>query len=173
MDDLIAWTTGAVALIALVVSIWTSREMRRQTTANEVNTIDALHVSVSQAYIDYPEMRAVFYEGENGLLPEEMSRADKLRAAAIAEMLCDSMERSLSGDSKGIPEVIEPVRAWVDDMLRHSGYLRFWLRSHAAWYQGPLVARLGEMEEEPPDASGGRGNATGDLVEPWEGPNTE
>lgn len=156
MNDSIAWITAAVALIALAVSIWTFREMRRQTTANEVNTIDALHVSVSEAYIDYPEMRAVFYEGENGLLPEEMSRVDKLRAAAIAEMLSDSMERSLSGDAERMPEVIEPVRAWVDDMLRHSSYLRSWLHSHAAWYQGPLVTRLEAIEAESTNTPSGR-----------------
>lgn len=153
MNDSIDWITAAVALIALGVSIWTFREMRRQSTATEVDTIDALHVSVSQAYLDYPEMRAVFHEGENGILPNELSRSDKLRAAAIAEMLCDSMERSLQGEAKGMPEVIEPVRAWMDDMLRHSGYLRSWLHSHATWYQGPLVARLEAIEADSPNAA--------------------
>ena len=161
MNDAIAWITAAVALVALLVSIWTFREMRRQTVANEVNTIDALQVGVSQAYIDYPEMRAVFHEGENGLLPEKLSRADQLRAAAIAEMLCDSMERSLNGDAKGMPEVVEPVRAWVDDMLRRSEYLRSWLRSHSEWYQGPLTSRLEALEVESqstPHQNGGPGH---------------
>lgn len=49
-----------------------------------------------------------------------------------------------------MPEVIEPVRAWVDDMLCHSGYLRSWLHAHEKWYQGPLLARLAAMEEESP-----------------------
>lgn len=101
MNDPLSWISAAVALIALVVSLWTSREMRGQTTATEVNNIDALHASVTQAYLDYPEMRAVFHEGESGLMPREMSRTDRLRAAAIAEMLCDSMERSLRARLQG------------------------------------------------------------------------
>jgi len=71
-----------------------------------------------------------------------------LRAAVIAEMLCDSMERVLNGDAKGMPGVTKPLRAWVDDMLRGSRYLRPWLREHEIWYRGPLLARLDAIEAD-------------------------
>lgn len=148
MNEVIGWITAAIALMALAVSTWTTLQVRKQVVAAEVDTIDSLYASVCQAYLDYPEMRAVFHEGENGFQPEEMNRTDLMRAASIAEMLCDSMERVLSGEDKGMPEVIEPLRVWVDDMLRGSRYLRCWLREHENWYRGPLVARLNMIEAD-------------------------
>lgn len=140
--------SALASAVALVAAFWSVRMVGKQRVDSAVDTLDTLHVVVTQAYLDHPELRAVFNEGENGIQPRELDRQTQLRAAAIAETLCDAMERALAGRDKRMPEVTDGLMPWIEDSFRKSGFLRTWLRSRRGWYGDALFGVLEHIESE-------------------------
>lgn len=123
-------------------------QLTRALELSAESDLDALFVAITQAYIDHPDLRSIFNEGEAGLEPIVPDRHALQRASALAEALCDSMERSLKFEHEGLPEITEALRAWVEDSFRRSGFLRQWLHEHKRWYASLLVDVLHDVEHE-------------------------
>lgn len=148
--------TSVGALVAVSISVWMLRtQLSKMSEQNDQlaqafrqsasATLDELFIHVTHAYLEHPELRCVFNEGEGGLYPLPLERADILRANAIAEAICDSMERTLELDDSGLPDVVDSLRNWISDSLAASSFLRNWLHEHRRWYG---TALLGLLDDE-------------------------
>lgn len=151
--------TSIGALLAVSISVWLFRRQLKimsdqnahLTQALEMSAesaLDVLFVTVTQAYLEHPELRSLFNEGENGLDPAPPDRASLQRAAAVAETLSDAMERSLRFEDEGLPQIAAPLRQWIEDSFRQSRFLREWLSAHRRWYDDSLLAVLDSVEHE-------------------------
>jgi hypothetical protein len=161
----IAAITSIGALATVAVSIWMLRKqliiMQAQNehllTSLRLSTeayIDGLYATVTQAYMDYPELRALFREDEStSTQPVEIDEATRLRANALAEAISDTMDRTLELPNAGLNSITDSLSPWIVDSLRHSSFLREWIHSHKPWFDGPLIDLLHQVERTSGDAA--------------------
>jgi hypothetical protein len=149
-----------LGLTAVVASIWflrgqvrlMSEQTRRLNDTLQMSAesaLDSLFVFITQAYMDHPNLRPVFNEGESHLRFEDLSQDDQLRANALAESLLDAMERAIRFREEGLSSS-GPLHRWIEDSLRDSTFLRTWLREHATWYLPELSALFRDEPTAPP-----------------------
>ena len=153
----IAAITSIGALVTVSASIWMLRRqlliMQAQNehvlTSLRLSTeasIDGLYSTVTRAYIDFPELRAVFREDEStSTHPVELDEAMRLRANAIAEAISDTMDRTLELPDAGLNSITDSLSPWMVDSLRNSSFLREWLHNHGPRFDRP--PEFGRPEE--------------------------
>lgn len=161
----IAAITSIGALVTVSASIWMLRRqlliMQAQNehllTSLRLSTeasIDGLYSTVTRAYIDFPELRAVFREDEStSTHPVELDEAMRLRANAIAEAISDTMDRTLELPDAGLNSITDSLSPWMVDSLRNSSFLREWLHNHGPRFDRPLLDLLRQVERSSGDAA--------------------
>ena len=148
--DAAAALVQALALVGLAVSVVyvmrQTKELQRQNgQMSEAITVDSamsLHnsyIAVSQALLEYPQLRPLFYEREGPY--EGTDPHDQARALLIAEMLCDVMETwfLLRGSSAVFDKVGAYYAQYTADAFEMSEFFTEYIRERRAWYQPDLV----------------------------------
>jgi hypothetical protein len=154
--EMLSAAISAAGLLAVALSLVRLREqlqlatnqtasLQRALEVSAESAIDDLFAVATNAFIQWPELRAVFNPDE--CPPRRLTRETTLRASAIAEILCDAMERSLTVRDVGLSPVSKRLEPWINDSLEKSAFLRTWLLDHRDWYPDELV-ELAEAAEK-------------------------
>lgn len=165
--DNVSIVVSAISLVGLVVSLYfvgrQGREMTRQTEkigaslrASADAAINSMYFQASQAMLEYPQLRPIFYEDECDDLESHnraLSDQDRVRATVVAEMLLDAMDSTLRVSSYGpdLREAMAPWAEYVDDAFRTSRFLCEQVQRRANWYHSYLIdrARLAQRSMPP------------------------
>jgi hypothetical protein len=156
----VASAVAFVALLGLIASLWLlrqqlktlidqTRHVRKSVDVAAEAAIDTLFTTITQAYLAHPELRPIFDERETTTaLPAELSDETRFRASALAEALCDSMERGILLEDRKISMGVAPLRPWIFDSFRYSRFFRDWLHARREWYTDNLLDILSKVEDE-------------------------
>jgi len=135
----IATTVGIVGVVgSLAFSGWQTRQLARQTeTQNAIamativhNTADRLNATY-RVFVDYPELRAYFYDGA----PSPATGPERARALTVAEMLGDVLDALLYTTSKFAAR--GEYDDWIDyieHILDQSPTLTRLILEHPKWW---------------------------------------
>jgi hypothetical protein len=155
----VAAVTSVGALIAVYVTVWMLRRQlkimelqnKHVLTSLKLSTegsLDQLYSVITQAYLDYPELRAIFHEDEGNSEQGALDERTLLRANALAEAITDGMEKTLELPHVGMSDLSASLSAWTADSLRYSSFLRAWLADHRDWYSDSLLDLLRRIERD-------------------------
>jgi hypothetical protein len=140
---------SAAGFLALVVSIRYLIEQTRQVAlqsqgsarALESNTFDASAVAtfmVNSIFIEHPDLRKYFYDGEEQIQNE----SDRDRVLAIAELMLDYFDYVLLQQRRS--PILHPHNFWSEEYLidsfSASPILCEYLRQKMNWYSNDLAA---------------------------------
>jgi hypothetical protein len=164
--DNISTVVSTVGLVGLVVSLYflgkQGREMTHQTEkigaslrASADAAINAMYFQASQVMLEYPQLRAIFYEDEFDdfeSYDRALSDQDRVRATVLAEMLLDAMDSTLRVASYGsdLREAMAPWAQYVDDAFRTSRFLCEHVQRRSSWYDTYLIDRARLAQQSRP-----------------------
>ena len=149
--ELISLIVSLAGSIAVIVTLWfvyrQTQIFARQTdyvartlSTSLADNINSRVEAITRVFIQYPEMRPHFYEGQ----PIDESHANYARAEAIAELVLDTLftisdQARRSGALRPGQRPDANWEAYVSDSFAQSPILVKFLTERQAWYTEELV----------------------------------
>jgi len=99
---------------------------------------------LSMIFLSYPQLRAVFYDGE----PPPINEPDRTRAKVIAEMFVDFMSMTLTNEILAPTDEREGWINFFDFIGRHSPAVMDYWRERCDWYEEPVHKILDPILKE-------------------------
>lgn len=138
---------GALGGVATAISII---YLAQQTTiSNHLARVGAhdrltdLALEVDRMFIERPELRKYFYNGES---PHGLDCHERERLLAATEFVCDFMENALLHKAYKGSRVIGGWTEYCQQLIRDSAVLREFLHVNRVWYDDALISMLDEIE---------------------------
>lgn len=149
----IALSLIAVVMASVVAFVYHRqlREMRRQNErlagALRVATTDTLEegfARVTRAFLDYPQLRGIFYEDERlGEVASPVTDDDALRANALAESILSLFSSAFRLSSEGDVDELPWFAEYVEGFILNSTYFRQYALLRQRWVD-PRIVEIAE-----------------------------
>lgn len=124
---------ASVLVIASIYFVWKQVRQQAQNSRTELITgMTTLIVSVSQVFIEHPDMRKYFHDGA---VPTDREAE---RARAIAVTMADAMDHVAAHLGLMDHPAEEAWKRYIGDMCDRSPILKEYLQTHRDWY-GPAL----------------------------------
>jgi hypothetical protein len=131
---------AGIASVAVVGSVLLVRKQVKLQADNSraelVTVMTGLMVSVSRAFIEHPDMRKYFHDGE------KPTGTDRELARAIAVTIADAMDHVAEYLDRMSDPAQTAWKAYVNDTYAKSPVLQEYLQTHKSWYGPKLLAQL-------------------------------
>ncbi len=122
---------ASLAVVGSIVLLWV--QVRHQAQAGKVELVTgmtSLFVSVSQVFIDCPEMRKYFHGSEE--LPADVDKAEKARAIAVR--LADAMDHVAAHLDVMEKDTAKAWKTYIKEIHGTSPVLKELLEKHGPWW---------------------------------------
>lgn len=148
VSSIVSLTISGVTLLALLTAvIYYERQARAAAQAQFQQSF----ITISNAFLAYPQLRPLFYAGAT---PDSFSEDDVHRAETIAELLLDIFDLVIELEKRfKTRELAAGWRPYMDQMLQSSDVLRSQLGLRRDWYPSLADKYLDAPTSSHPDRS--------------------
>lgn len=131
LPNLLATIAVSVALVALVFAWMQTRHMNRSLEVVTYNGSTDLTLQLDRVFIEYPELRPYFYDGQS---PTGSDIELRQRVAAVAEFALDVLECIWDHRDKYSEPDTKSWKKWIGDLIGTSPTMRDLYAEHTDWY---------------------------------------
>jgi hypothetical protein len=130
----VASTVGTlVAAIGLFVIVRTLQHSQKQNENSIYQLITSRMASITETFLEYPELRPYFYGSQNLQKPSSSDQLMHCRVQAMCEMLFDHAEVVLTQPSI-MGDLGRSYEGYFRDLVTHSPALKNYWRKRRNWY---------------------------------------
>ncbi|MDV6297466.1 hypothetical protein ACWEQV_29080 [Rhodococcus aetherivorans] len=142
LQNLISLVAALIAVISAGIAAlfgwWQTRRMDQSLEVVTYNGATDLTLQIDRIFIEYPELRPYFYEGQSPIDQDETLRQ---RVDAVSEFALDALECIWDHREKYTEMDRESWKIWINEFMASSPRMRGLYEDHTTWYPALEDAR--------------------------------
>jgi hypothetical protein len=130
-----------ILIVTAVLAVIASQQLRdlvRSIQSQTYQQIYATMIEIDRFFIDHPEMKPLFYPGEQ----RDGSIIDGTKISSVTEMLVDFFDSVYYQEKSMPPNTFKAYWNYILDIYSHSEAIRDFINTNSKWYPPDFVKAL-------------------------------